>query len=274
MNKREMPRYNEINHEDIKSIDDINKIVKYESELDREREKKLKKGMKTANRFSKFSKVVLFIVFILLFLFFLSVGIPIFDKLKGDYLSYGKVPNMFVMSEYLRDTHNMKEEDFNIEYPETIGRNNSGTYILTPKWNPKLKFELTVESTHRTRIETPEYKSSLLEYLKNKYNKKQKKDNKSEFIMYKEIKNVESEKQAFDEIDKFANEIYDFFFFIKIQDEVPFNKKYNFWPSIKLIMKQNNQEYETSVMVNTESNLEDLKQELLKNYFKVKGINN
>lgn len=55
-------RYNEINHKDVKTIDDIDKIVDNEVKLDEERGEALKDGMISATAWSIISKIIIIFI--------------------------------------------------------------------------------------------------------------------------------------------------------------------------------------------------------------------
>lgn len=270
MNKREALeslRYSKVKHQDIKSIEDIDKIVETEIILENQREEQFKKAVKTAEQLTGLSKAIIIIMSLIMLA---VMGFLLFILLRESiekYNKYGNLPNFFVLSKYLNSEHSMKEEDFYIKYPDVMGRNNSGEYVLTPKWNPELKFNLIVKSSNQARIEQPEYKWSLLKYYSEKYVKEE----KPNFSIYKYVDNVDTDDNIEKEISIFSKEIADFLTYIRNNTESPFNNRYKYWPTLHLTNSSRKYTLTSSVEITLNSTLEEIQNELT---FKFQQINN
>lgn len=77
-NKMKNKRYDEIDHKEIKTIEDINKIVENEVKLDKERNDELKRGMATATTMSLFSKIIIILMVLFMVSLFSFVGRELF----------------------------------------------------------------------------------------------------------------------------------------------------------------------------------------------------
>ena len=112
---KENIRYNEIDSKDITSMDDIDRIVSNELMLDKDRNKNLKSGMRTAKAVSGMSKFIISITIAIMSLIIVFISYLALSYLHKSYQKFGTIPNTFVLSEYLKKQHNMKEDDFLIE---------------------------------------------------------------------------------------------------------------------------------------------------------------
>ena len=93
----ENKRYNEIDHKDIKTIDDINKIVAHEVQLHKKRKAAMKEGMATATAMSITSKIIIIIMTIIFIAIVGYVSFYVYIYFAGVYQSN------------VRNLENMKE---------------------------------------------------------------------------------------------------------------------------------------------------------------------
>ena len=258
MSKKNL-RYNEIDSKDIQSMDDIDRIVSNELMLDKDRKKNLKSGMRTAKAFSGMSKFIILIVIGIMSLIIIFMSYLAFSFFNENYKKFGTIPNTFNLSEYLKKQHNMKEDDFLIERSNISKRTNSGEYILTPKWNPELKFTLLVKGYDQSRRELPDYDKSVLAYYINKYNK----ENNRSFIQYKEIYVSESDVNIQEEIDKRANETDLFLKYLRINKDATYNDEYKYRSSLRLLDYNEKELFNKNIEISIEDNFESIKSKFL-----------
>lgn len=255
---KENIRYNEIDSKDITSMDDIDRIVSNELMLDKDRNKNLKSGMRTAKAVSGMSKFIISITIAIMSLIIVFISYLALSYLHKSYQKFGTIPNTFNLSEYLKKQHNMKEDDFLIETSKINKRSNSGEYILTPKWNPELKFTLLVKGYDKSRRELPDYDKSVFNYYINKYNN----ENNRNFIQYKEIYVSENDVNIQEEIDKRANETDLFLKYLRINKDSTYNDKYKYRSSLRLLDYNEKELFNKNIEISIDDNFESIKSKL------------